>query len=1168
MGTFQDIVDFAWRNWVTDGVPATGANNPKKGDIRVLGPALDSAFGLVNAQFVGLSSGVRPKQAVSVAVFANVDLTAGLTAGTVINGVTLTTGMRVAPLGQTTGSTFTDTVGPYPGRTNSPANGVYVIGAGAAVRATDMDTGVEMPGATFYASGGTVGKGATWRCSAPDPVTLGTTGLLFILADEQVTAVPATLDSLRGVGATITGGPTINLAAATGDYVAVTVTGGNLTGLGSGSAGMERTVRFTAAATLVHSAALLCPLGVNWNVKANDVVTFRCVSASNWVATTSISQTSADDLVPRIDALEELVPSFVLGVSAALVLGTGHSGAGTFVHASPVAVAGVFNKFECYAGTNGYTVTPAVFSKVGDVFTVLRSAAPVIVMAGLNTLYISLDVNPGEYVGVTGSGSGWSTYNSVVSTTPYYNGTLSGGSFTDTSPTGSFEVQYRFTIVIADADEAVREATLPTRHIGKEGVPAAGAINGGSGTLVFGQVDEDGLWTKYEYWPRVASTATLGVFSRNSDGLTTRLRIVGDIAAIPGQLNTLTLSVPVSAGEWLGVTGSVSGWCGATSVGGNLSETPYFIGTLVGEQFTTLAQSTNTTFEVRFTVTTKGETHLINLANSDKVIVVGQSFEYGAYNPKGKSWANNASPWSPYQWEVFPQGGSTVAQILTSLKARASTYGRAYLDMKPTITVIDMGKNDAIDSPTPTTLANFLSGLRELVMFCQSVGSKVIVRTELDLLYAPGGALAWRKVAEDLGCEFIHAYNHRKNMAATPAYAGFFQGTALSAPNGWHPGVRANYMIVNAVLNAVEKFGRPLSSVKYFRKRESITVATVADLLHTDEYTRNERFKEIEIGHRRLNDNRVGYVDAVNIPAATDGIGSAETTALQMSERFLFSRGDTLDLGTHALVEIVLPASAAKTQYVTMTLSDPNVLVYVLDFRATPRGWTAVGVSNGMVRLGSYGLQGRLRGEDGDTLSLLLVKSSGIVITEPKIRVATTDTGKLDRRIRANRPKARGAELLANTSVATAGVLTGWTAGGGATVNTAPVFVLPPGSTGVVEVSTTKYVEQALTFTADSVNDREIVIRCKAGRWPAIPADPTINTGMSIDHDTFDCRKLQMTLIDSGGQQFMLSGVVGLWWNWIEVRAMIPLDLTALTLRISANDVSVYIDQASVKFVD
>lgn len=98
-----------------------------------------------------------------------------------IDGVSLVAGDRVLVMAQAAGAT----------------NGIYVVASGAWTRSTDADASAEVTaGMATISSEGTTFKGSMWALTTPDPITLGTTALVFTQINPSYTA---------GNGITITG---------------------------------------------------------------------------------------------------------------------------------------------------------------------------------------------------------------------------------------------------------------------------------------------------------------------------------------------------------------------------------------------------------------------------------------------------------------------------------------------------------------------------------------------------------------------------------------------------------------------------------------------------------------------------------------------------------------------------------------------------------------------------------------------------------------------------------------------------------------------------------------------------------------------------------------------------------------------------------------------------
>lgn len=101
--------------------------------------------------------------------------------------------------------------------------------------------------------------------------------------DDYHRAIQAVIRSTNAKGTDIASSTTIDLGAATGEFVDVTGTT-TITGLGTVSAGIVRTVRFTSALTLTHNAtSLILPTGANITTAANDVAMFRSLGSGNWL---------------------------------------------------------------------------------------------------------------------------------------------------------------------------------------------------------------------------------------------------------------------------------------------------------------------------------------------------------------------------------------------------------------------------------------------------------------------------------------------------------------------------------------------------------------------------------------------------------------------------------------------------------------------------------------------------------------------------------------------------------------------------------------------------------------------------------------------------------------------------------------------------------------------
>lgn len=213
--TFLDDADAA----TTRTTLGLGSSNTPAFAQVTLGGDPSSALQAATKQYVDNAiAGLDPKLSARFKTTANVNLAGGgLANGTVHDGVTAATGNRALVGSQT-----------------APAeNGLYVVPAsGAAVRATDMDSWAEVPGALVSVEQGTANGDTVWLCTADQGGTLGTTAInwsQFALGAYQ--PLDATLTALAAHN---TNGILVQTAAdtfagrtLTGPAAGIAVTNGN-----------------------------------------------------------------------------------------------------------------------------------------------------------------------------------------------------------------------------------------------------------------------------------------------------------------------------------------------------------------------------------------------------------------------------------------------------------------------------------------------------------------------------------------------------------------------------------------------------------------------------------------------------------------------------------------------------------------------------------------------------------------------------------------------------------------------------------------------------------------------------------------------------------------------------------------------------------------------------
>ena len=205
----------AFRDFALDGITSSGANKPKKVEVRAIGPVIDGAITSLTAiATAGIKWLPSSTGTIRVRSTANVAIASGLVNGATLNGVTLATGNHVF-LGL---------------QTNPAENGLYtVVASGAAPRATFADSAAELGYIGFVIQSGTAGAGEQWTLPiAAASITLGTTALNFAQTgiadpyaaeiveargsypdlDDRLDGIDAEMDTVQALTDTTTRAPT------------------------------------------------------------------------------------------------------------------------------------------------------------------------------------------------------------------------------------------------------------------------------------------------------------------------------------------------------------------------------------------------------------------------------------------------------------------------------------------------------------------------------------------------------------------------------------------------------------------------------------------------------------------------------------------------------------------------------------------------------------------------------------------------------------------------------------------------------------------------------------------------------------------------------------------------------------------------------------------------
>ena len=164
-----------------------------------LGAPTDSTDAATKAYVDAVTEGLHIHASCVAATTNNIDLSNGLEAGDIIDGVTLVAGDRVLVKNQNITS----------------QNGIYLaVTSGAAVRASDFDTSAEIDGGDFtFVTGGTINDNTGW-VQTEKVTTVGTDPILFTQFSGAGTYSAGNGLTLTGSQFSINTGVTVDLSTA------------------------------------------------------------------------------------------------------------------------------------------------------------------------------------------------------------------------------------------------------------------------------------------------------------------------------------------------------------------------------------------------------------------------------------------------------------------------------------------------------------------------------------------------------------------------------------------------------------------------------------------------------------------------------------------------------------------------------------------------------------------------------------------------------------------------------------------------------------------------------------------------------------------------------------------------------------------------------------------
>ena len=290
-----------------------------------------------------------------------------------------------------------------------------------------------------------------------------------------------------------------------------------------------------------------------------------------------------------------------------------------------------------------------------------------------------------------------------------------------------------------------------------------------------------------------------------------------------------------------------------------------------------------------------GSIRIINMQNSDKLLVVGSSSVASYYPLPLKSWTNKLNDSLDWMFLTYGISGNTCEQLANSLKndtALGYADGVKPSQIHPTYVYVGHYKNMSAVAGESTS-DNIIAQNRILMEACKSVfNAPLIVGSDYTNEGSYHGEMAMLQLAKELNADYYPFGAYGKNLLRN-------QNKPIGLWSGAHPGTKTNNFYYQEAYNIFKNLNQPKQSIKVYTPRTG-----VSDYTYGTSKERNEKFTSVESGNYALMNNQE-YYDRINdLPSGS--------TAVSTGDYYRLMKKDTVTLDTKALVEVIVPVVNAE----------------------------------------------------------------------------------------------------------------------------------------------------------------------------------------------------------------------------------------------------------------
>ena len=315
------------------------------------------------------------------------------------------------------------------------------------------------------------------------------------------------------------------------------------------------------------------------------------------------------------------------------------------------------------------------------------------------------------------------------------------------------------------------------------------------------------------------------------------------------------------------------------------------------------------------------ELKTLNIANSDKIAIIGDSYTGSHFTVKNKAYINKLSLFSDFEFVNWSVSGDIYIGRLAAIRNGTNRYGSlSFEQIAPKYAMMCCYANDT----KYMGVEDYIKCLDNICTVLKGLGTEPIICTE----YHTGNNSESNTCVKTALMNYAIQHNYLFFDIAT--YADIFR------PNSWnshyspfwggsHAGTRTNAIEADPYQMYLEGLERPEKSIKIFRLRNN-NYSNLDSLLFRTKEERAKLFAEINVGHTYITD-----------PSLVDNCSSA-AQSVQEDEYQRIQSGKSVNVGNTCLVSAIIPILAKNTNKISFSIEASGTIdsVYVMNRIASP----------------------------------------------------------------------------------------------------------------------------------------------------------------------------------------------------------------------------------------